>query len=74
MIKLKVTTIGNSVGITLPKEALSKLKVEKGDNLYLIETPNGYEVTSYNQEFIEQMELAQKIMKEDKDILRVLAK
>ena len=38
---VKITTIGNSVGIVLPKEVLAKLKVEKGDTLYITESPEG---------------------------------
>jgi antitoxin component of MazEF toxin-antitoxin module len=36
MLKVKVTSIGNSMGIVLPKEALTKLNAEKGDILYLV--------------------------------------
>lgn len=72
MLKVKVTTVGNSVGITFPKEALSHLNVEKGDYLYLVETNNGYELSPYDQDFIEQMILAERVMKEDRVVLRVL--
>jgi putative addiction module antidote len=36
---VKITTIGNSVGIVLPKEILARLHVEKGDTLYITESP-----------------------------------
>ena len=29
--------------------------LQRGDYLYLTETPNGYEVVSYNPDFVEQM-------------------
>jgi len=48
MFKLKVTTIDNSTGIVLPQEVLAKMHIEKGDNLYLTATPNGFEITPYN--------------------------
>jgi len=48
---LKLTTIGNSVGVVLPKEILTKLRVDKGDTLYVVETPEGIELTSYCPEF-----------------------
>jgi len=48
MVKLKVTTVGNSTGVVLPKEVLARLKVEKGDTLYLTEAPEGYRITPYN--------------------------
>ena len=73
MIKLKVTTVGNSTGIILPKELLEKLRISKGDVLYLTETPRGVELSPYDEEFARQMEIAESIMGEDRDILRKLA-
>lgn len=70
---LKVTTVGNSVGIVLPKELLERLRVQKGDSLYVIETKQGIELTPYNPEFAAQMEAAEQIMREDRDALRRLA-
>lgn len=74
MLALKLTRIGNSLGVVLPKEALARLKVEKGDTLYLTEAPDGLRLTPYNPEFETQMEAARKIMKEHRDVLRELAK
>jgi len=74
MLALKVTTIGNSIGIVLPKEAAAKLKVEKGDVVYLTETPDGYRLTPYNPDFETQMEAARTVMKKRRNALRELAK
>lgn len=74
MLKVKVTPIGNSMGILLPKEALSKMKAAKGDTLYLVENPDGYTLTPYQQDFDEQMKAAENIMKRYKNTLRELAK
>jgi len=71
--KLKITTVGNSAGIVLPREILERLRVEKGDTLYAVETPNGIELTPYDEEFAEQMEIAERVMREDRDVLRKLA-
>jgi putative addiction module antidote len=57
MAALKLTQIGNSVGVILPKEVLAKLKVEKGDTLYITETPGGVTLTPYDPAFEEQLEL-----------------
>ncbi|PHR57614.1 MAG: AbrB/MazE/SpoVT family DNA-binding domain-containing protein [Robiginitomaculum sp.] len=73
MPELKVTTIGNSTGVILPKELLSKLRVQKGDKLFVSETPNGIELSSYNPEFARQMDAAEEIMRKDRDVLRKLA-
>lgn len=74
MLTLKLTQIGNSVGVVLPKEALARLKLDKGDTLYLTESPDGLRLTPYNPDFETQMGLARKIMKEHRDVLRELAK
>jgi len=73
MIHAKVTTIGNSLGLVLPKEALAKLRVKKGDVVYLCESFEGYTLTPYDEEFVKQMTLAEDIMHKDKDVLKVLA-
>lgn len=70
---LKITTVGSSAGVVLPKEILHRLRVEKGDLLYVIDTPNGIELSAYDEEFAEQMEVAKRVMREDRDALRKLA-
>jgi putative addiction module antidote len=72
--QLKITTVGNSVGVVLPKEILEKLRVGKGDSLYVIETQQGIELTPFNPEFAAQMDAAEQIMREDRDVLKRLAK
>jgi putative addiction module antidote len=75
MMQFKLTTVGGSEGFILNKEAKAKLNVAKGDIIYLTEAPDGaLRITPYNPEFGRQMELAEQIMREDRDILRVLAK
>ncbi len=71
--KLKVVTVGNSVGVILSKEILEKLRVQKGDSIFAIETSKGIELTSYNPELAEQMKIAEQVMREDRDALRKLA-
>jgi putative addiction module antidote len=72
-MKLKVTTVGNSTGVILPKELLEKLRVGKGDTLYVTETTRGVELSPYDQDFATQMAIAESIMREDRDVLRKLA-
>jgi putative addiction module antidote len=74
MTKLKVTTIGSSAGIILPKEVLARLKVSKGDSLFLTESPEGFRLTPYDPEFEEDMALARQVMRRRRDLLRELAK
>jgi putative addiction module antidote len=70
----KVLTIGSSSGIVLSKEVMARLKVKKGDLLYISETPNGVELTPYDKEFAEQMKAAEYVMNKHRDVLRMLAK
>jgi putative addiction module antidote len=74
MLALKVMTVGSSVGVVLPKEALARLRVKKGDKIYLIESPNGYELVPYDPEFAKQMAAAEEGMHRYRNALRELAK
>lgn len=71
---LKITKIGNSAGIILPKELLARLRAAVGDTLFVSEAPDGVRLTAGDPAFSAKMELAEQIMREDRDILRVLAK
>ena len=71
---VKVTTVGNSVGVTLPKEILARLRVGKGDSLCVTETPDGVLLTPYKPEFANILEAAETIMRKNRDALRALAK
>lgn len=75
MLAFKVTTVGASAGFILPKEAMTHLKLKKGDTVYLTEAPGGgYRLTPYNPDFERQMLQAEEIMHDDREILRALAK
>lgn len=70
----KVTKHGNSVAVVLPKELLAKLRVGLGDSIYFTETPTGLHMSASDPHFETKMAAAEAIMREDRDILRVLAK
>jgi len=74
MVKLKLTTVGSSTGLIIPKAVLARLNVVKGDSVFLTESPDGVRITPYNPEFEEQMTLARKFMRERRDVLRELAR
>ena len=75
MIALKLTQIGNSVGVVLPKEALVKLGVEKGDVIYLTEASGGaMQITPYDPDVARQIALGEEIMDDYRDTFRALAK
>jgi len=71
---LKLSQIGNSVGVILPKEVLARLKVQKGDTIFITETPDGYAITPHDPAFEAQMTAARKIMTRRRAVLRELAK
>lgn len=73
-MKLKVRAVGTSAGVILPKDVLTRLGVGEGDEIYLVESPNGFEVTPYDPEFEKQIESARKGMQAYKNALRELAK
>jgi putative addiction module antidote len=74
MSALKLTQIGNSVGVILPKELLSRLKLEKGDSVFVSEAANGFTLSTYDPEFEQQMTEARRIMKNRRAVLHELAK
>jgi len=67
MIKVKITAVGNSMG-------LSKMKASKGDTLYLVESPEGYTLTPYEENFESQIKVAETVMKKYRNALHKLAK
>ncbi|MDG9931358.1 MULTISPECIES: AbrB/MazE/SpoVT family DNA-binding domain-containing protein [Pseudomonas] len=72
-MKLKISAIGNSAGVILPKEILARLRLEKGDELYVLETPDGIKLTVFDPTLAEQMDVAEQIMREDRQVLHKLA-
>ena len=74
MSALKLTQIGNSVGVILPKEVLARMKVGKGDTVCLTEAANGITLTPYDPELEDQLKLGREFMREFRDTFHQLAK
>ena len=74
MSALKLTQIGNSVGVILPKEILARLNVEKGDLLYVSEAANGVTLSAYDPSIDEQVKAGREFMREYRDTVQQLAK
>lgn len=72
-MKLKITTVGNSAGIILPKELLARLRLQKGDELFALETPDGIKLTAFDPALAEQMEVAERVMRNRRALLNKLA-
>lgn len=74
MYALKLTQIGNSLGVILPKEMLARLKLNKGASVFVTEAPNGYVLTPYDPALAEQIEAGREFMREFRDTFHQLAK
>ncbi|QCO67999.1 AbrB/MazE/SpoVT family DNA-binding domain-containing protein [Luteimonas yindakuii] len=72
-MKLKITTVGNSAGVILPKELLARLRLSKGDTLYALETPDGIRLSAFDPELAQQMEVAEEVMRRRRTLLHKLA-
>ncbi|MDE2345950.1 MAG: AbrB/MazE/SpoVT family DNA-binding domain-containing protein [Gammaproteobacteria bacterium] len=72
-MKLKITAIGNSAGVILPKELLARLRLEKGDELFAAELPDRIKLMRFDPELAEQMKVAEDIMRKDRSVLRKLS-
>jgi putative addiction module antidote len=71
---VKLVAVGNSTGVVLPREMLARLRLDRGDTLFVVETAAGLELRLRNPKFEEQMAAAESVMKADRDVLYVLAK
>jgi putative addiction module antidote len=74
MTALKLTQIGNSVGVILPKEVLARLKLEKGDTVFVTEAANGVTLTPYDPTLDDQLKAGREFMREYRDTFHQLAK
>lgn len=73
-MKLKIRGVGRSAGIVIPKRVLERLRLKKGDSVFLTEAPDGFRITCGDPEFEEEMTLARKFMRKRRSLLRELAK
>lgn len=73
MTTLKITKIGNSLGVILPKEILARMHLQKGDEVFVVESPDGITIRQSDPLFEHKMRLLDQIMHEDHDVLKKLA-
>jgi putative addiction module antidote len=74
MQSLKLVQIGNSVGVVLPKEVLARLRVEKGDSIFVTESPQGVTLTPFDPSLEEELNAGREFMKAYRDTFHTLAK
>ena len=73
-MQLKVTKIGNSAGVILPKELLAHLETSIGQTLSVAKTPRGIELSAPEADFDAQMAVAREVMARRKRARAELAK
>ena len=71
---LKIRTVGNSLGVVLPRDVLARLRVGEGDTLHVVETEDGIRLVRHDPEFERQMGVAREVMRRRRAVLRELAK
>ena len=75
MVELKVRKFGNSLGVVLPKDVITRLQTGDGEKLFLTEAANGdYLLTPYDPAFEKKMQKAKEIMHRYRNALRALSK
>ncbi|NJM99824.1 MAG: AbrB/MazE/SpoVT family DNA-binding domain-containing protein [Phormidesmis sp. RL_2_1] len=73
MVGIKIRKVGNSLGVTFPKDLLEELNIQEGDELYLIKTERGFELTPYNPEFASEIEAYRHVARRHRNALRELS-
>jgi putative addiction module antidote len=71
--KIEIQRIGDSLGVVLPEEILQKLKVAEGDSVLVKETPDGIELTPYDSDLVEEMQIFAEVRKQYRNAFRELA-
>ena len=74
MYSLKVRKIGNSLGVTLPKEMLEKMSLKDGDVVIATDDPSGVRLTPYDEKFAKAMKAYERTKRKYRNALRELAK
>jgi putative addiction module antidote len=75
MVELKIRKFGNSLGVVLPKEVISRLQTGDGERVFLIEAADGdYRLTPYDPAFEKKMAKAEQIMSRYRNTLHALSK
>ncbi len=68
----KLRRVGDSVGLTLPKEVLASMRVAEGDELVLTEDADGFRITPYDADFANALAAFQATRRKYRNALREL--
>ena len=70
----KIRKIGNSLGVILPREELNRLHLSDGDDLTIVRTDKGIEISPYDRGFDMKLKAFEKSRRKFRNALRELAK
>jgi putative addiction module antidote len=68
-----IRRIGNSSGLTIPKDVLERQHLSEGDRVHIIETEDGLLITPYDPDFEDAMAIYEEGAKTYRNALRELA-
>ena len=69
----KIASVGTSSGLIIPKDMMTRYKLERGDQVYMIETPLGILISPFNPDVAEQIEAGKAFMRSYRDTFKALA-
>jgi putative addiction module antidote len=72
-MKVKLQKIGNSVGVIIPKEVLSRHHLSLGDDVLLTETATGFLLSGFSEDTARQLEIGREILSRRRNVLKALA-
>ena len=71
---LKLTAVGTSTGVVIPKEMLASMNLQKGDVLHVVKTQDGYLLTPFDEDVQKQLEHGRRFMKQYRETFQALAR
>jgi len=72
--EITIRQVGGSVGATLPKDMVDRLRVQAGDRVLAVETENGILLTPYDPTTIAALDFMRGAAKRYRNALRELAR
>lgn len=71
--KVKIRKIGNGQGITLSKDLLQTLGAGIGDELFVVNTPDGVQLTRFDPDFEQALDASRAFMRRYPNAMKKLA-
>lgn len=72
-VELKVPEIGDELAVIIPREMAAELEIQNGDTVSLTKGTADTPVSAKDEKIRRQMEIAERIMRENQTLLHKLA-